>query len=662
MLKQPLRSKTTPKSRPGSQPGRPTSDVGRSMANGRNGQGLRTQRRTQQMVNQVIDKANLADSQTKTTKKPSIFGADLLKIVSLGGQDGIGAKNMIIVEYGNDAVVIDCGIELGLDLPGINYAIPDIEYLKSIKSKLKGYILTHGHLDHIGALPHVLVDCPAPIYGSNFTIGMVQKVLANQSESAHLINQLNFIAMNMDNHERLVIGQAFKVELVRITHSIPESSLVILETPVGRLVNTGDFRLDPEPLDRQPSDTERIKEIGRQGVAILMSESTNAQIPGRVPTEHTLQASISDIIRKTKGRLFVASFSSNINRIQMIINAAADSGRQIAFDGRSMIQHVELAVKLGLLKVPKDTIISVANLANLPDERLLLMCTGGQGEPGASIPRMSANEHKHINLRVGDTVVISSKPIPGNERPYEKLAASLVAMGCKIYKAPTWEVDGATGPLHVSGHGYRDEHREMIELTNPDYLIPIYAAADHRQYHCQVGQTAAGLKPSQTLLVNNGDLVTLSKHGELKITPEAVPCGSVLVDDAGQMVPGVVVKDRLMLTESGLVVVVLTISRPGGQLLASPDIVTRGFIHIRDSEDLMHQFRAELKRAVSQRFDRVPLDRFKVELKDHATNFLYNQTKRSPIVIPVINVVGPGGSKANNQPTAAKKTPVRSRN
>lgn len=659
MTKQP-NNKAKPKAK--TRDNRTKPDLGRSMANGRNGQGSRTQRRTQQMVNQVIDKANLADNQTKTgKKKPSLFGADLLKIVSLGGQDGIGAKNMVIVEYGDDAIVIDCGIELGLDLPGINYAIPDIEYLKSIKGKLKGYILTHGHLDHIGALPHVLVDCPAPIYGSHFTIGMVQKVLSNQSESAHLVDQLDFIAMNMDNHERLVVGKAFKVELIRITHSIPESSLVVLETPVGQLVHTGDFRLDPEPLDRQPSDIERIKEIGHRGVAILMSESTNAQTPGRVPTEHTLQESISDIIKKTKGRLFIASFSSNINRVQMIINAAAANGRQIAFDGRSMIQHVELAVKLGLLKVPKDTIVSVANLANLPDDRLLLMCTGGQGEPGASIPRMSANEHKHINLRPGDTIVISSKPIPGNERSYQKLSADLVAMGCKVYKAPTWEVDGAIGPLHVSGHGYRDEHREMIELTNPDYLIPIYAAADNRRYHCQVGQSETGLKPDQTLMVDNGDLVSLSKTGELKITPEAVPCGSVLVDDAGQMVPGVVVKDRLLLTESGLVVVVLTISRPGGQLLASPDIVTRGFIHIRDSEDLMHQFRTELKRAVSQRFDRVPLDRFKTELKDHATNFLYNQTKRSPIVIPVINIVGPNGSKTA-KPAAAKKTPARTRN
>ena len=612
------------------------------------------------MVKQVIDSANLADNQTRPIKQSNIFGADLLKIVCLGGQDGIGAKNMIVVEYRDDALVIDCGIELGLDLPGINYAIPDIEYLRSIKSKLRGYVLTHGHLDHIGALPHVLTKCPAPIYGSIFTIGMVKKSLANQSESAHLVDQLKFVEMNMDNHERLVVGKAFKIELVRVTHSIPESSAVVVDTPVGRLINTGDFRLDPEPLDKKPSDKDRLKQLGREGVLLLMSDSTNAQRIGRVPTEHTLEKSIHDLIREAKGRIFVASFSSNINRIQMMINGAAEAGRQVAFDGRSMIQHVELAAKLGLLKVPKGAVVSVANLANLPNERLLMMCTGGQGEIGASVQRMSINEHKYINLRSGDTVVISSNPIPGNETSYYKLVANLITMGCRVIKAPTWEVDGASGPLHVSGHGHRDEHKEMIEMVQPRYLMPIYAAADHRHYHCQVGINEAGLKPEQALMVNNGDLLTVNKAGELKINPDVVPCGSVLVDDAGQMVPGVVVKDRLLLTEGGLVVIVLTINRATGQLMTSPDIVTRGFIYIRDNEDLMQQFRAELKRAVNQRFNRVQLDRFKTELKDHATNFLYNQTKRSPIVIPVINVVGNGnGAKAGGQ-TSARPAKARS--
>ena len=645
---------TRQKSKPAPKAGRPKATAS-PLATSRNGQGLRTQRRTQQMVKQVIDGANLADSQTRPRpKKSNLFGGDLLKIAHLGGQDDVGSKNMILIEYDQDALVIDCGISLGLDLPGINYAIPDISYLRSIQTKLRGYVLTHGHLDHIGALPHVLVDCPAPIYGSIFTIGMAKKVLANQSESAHLVDQLKFNVMNMDGHERLVVGKSFKVELVRVTHAIPESSAAVIDTPVGRLISTGDFRLDPEPLDRRPTDTARLKTLGQEGVLLLMSDSTNAQQPGRVPTEHTLQNSFDDIIAKTKGRLFIASFSSNINRVQMIINAAARGGRQVAFDGRSMIQHVELAVKLGLLKVPKGTIVSVANLASLPDDRLLMMCTGGQGEPGASLQRMSLNEHKHVNLRPGDAIVISSKPIPGNEIAYQKLSANLVNMGCKVFKAPTWEIDGAIGPLHVSGHGQQDEHREMIDLTRPDYLVPVHAAADRRQYHCQLAQEQAGLKPKQTLMVNNGDLVAIDKAGQVKITPEAVPCGSVLVDDAGQQVPGVVVKDRLLLTESGLVVVVLTINRANGQLLASPDIVTRGFIHIRDNEELMQRFRTELKRAVNQRFSRVPIDRFKTELKDHATNFLYNQTKRSPIVIPVINVVSGNGNGPAGRPAATK--------
>ena len=612
-----------------------------------------SQRRTRILVDQVISQANLVDNrnpQPKSIKGANLLDNKLLKIVFLGGQDGIGSKNMVVIEYGKDAIVIDCGHDLGLDLPGINYAIPDISYLKTIKAKLRGYVLTHGHLDHIGALPHVIPLLPAPIYGSNFTIGMAQKILANQPQSADLVNKLQFVVMNMDNHQQLVLGDSFKVELVRVTHSIPESSLVVVETPVGRVVHTGDYRLDPEPLDRQPTDIARLKQIGRQGVLALLSESTNSQLTGRVPTEHTLQASFDDIMAKTNGRLFVASFSSNINRIQMIINSAVRSGRKIAIDGRSMIQQVELSVKLGLIKIPQGTIVSVANLANLPDNKLLLVCTGAQGEIGASLQRMSVNDHKYINLKAGDTVVISSKPIPGNETACEKLNADLVDMGCKVYKATTWEVDGGCGPLHVSGHGYRDEQREMIELTQPQYLVPIYAAADHRQYHAELAQQETKLTSDQILMIKNGDLLTFNHHHRARVHSQVVPWGSILIDDSGQVVPSVVIKDRLMLTASGLVVIVLTINSQAGGLLCSPDIITRGFIHIRDNEKLMNLLRTELKRAVNQRFGRIGIDSFKNELKDHISNFLFKQTQRSPIIIPVVNVVtSKPGAKTNRQ-------------
>lgn len=618
-------------------------------------QALRTQKRSNKLADQLIDNAKIADKQTAPSGKAlNIFGQDQLKIIFLGGQDGIGSKNMIIAEYKQDALILDCGNELGLDLPGVNYGICDISYLEEIKSKLRGYVLTHGHLDHIGGLPHVLPKYPAPIYGSVFTIGMVKKVLANQAESADLIDRLKFFEMNIDNHEKLLCGQSFYIELIRITHSIPQSTCVVVDTPVGRIINTGDFRLDPEPLDLLPSDIKRLRQLGDEGVLLLLSESTNSQTPDRVPTEHTLQPSFNQIIKDSPGRIFVVSFSSNINRMQMIISAAVAAGRKIAIDGRSMIQHVELAIRLGLLKIPRDTIVTLAQLAGMADEKILMLCTGGQGEIGAALQRMSIGEHKYINLKFGDTVVVSSKPIPGNAIAYDKLGDDLIKLGCKLYRAPTWEVDGSAGPLHVSGHGYRDEQREMIELVRPRYFAPIYAGAMNRRYHAELAEKVVGLKPDSIFMLNNGDMLTINSAQVAKAHRSVVPHGSVLIDDSGQVLPSMVIKDRLLLTNNGLVVIILTINRQSGQLVSSPDIVTRGFIYIRDNEELMNMFRNELRRAVNQRFNRIALDRFKLELKDHATHFLYNQTQRSPIVIPVINIVTDSNGK--KELSATKKT------
>ena len=618
---------------------------------------LQTQKRSSRMADQVIGNAKLADKQPAAKgRRPDLFGRGQLKVIFLGGQHGIGEKNMVLLEYENDAIVLDCGNELGLNLPGANYAICDVSYLETIKSKLKGYILSHGHLDHIGGLPHILPRFAAPIYGSRFTVGMVKKALANQADSAHLVDQTKFYEMDIDRHERLLVGKSFYVELVRVTHSIPQSCCIVVDTPSGRIIHTGDFRIDPEPLDLLPSDVKRLRQLGDEGVTLLLSESTNAQRPGRVPTEQTLQGSITQIIKKVRGRLFVTSFSSNINRAQMIIMAAAAAGKKVAIDGRSMIQHVELAVRMGLLKIPKDTLVTLAQLPKLPDDQILMLCTGGQGETGAALQRMSIGEHKYINLRSGDTVLVSSTPIPGNEVAYAKLGDDLAKLGCKLYRAPTWEVDGSEGPLHVSGHGCRDEHREMLELTRPKYFVPIYAGSLHRSYHAQVAEEVVGMDNDKIFMADNGDMLTINGGRQAKLHRDAVPHGAVLIDDSGQMIPSVVIKDRLLLTANGLVVIVLTIDRQSGQPVSSPDIVTRGFIHIRDNEELMSAFRSELRRAVNQRFNRIPLDRFKLELKDHATHFLYDRTQRSPIVIPVINIVGANGNGNGKSAASAVKT------
>ncbi|MEI7682888.1 MAG: ribonuclease J [Candidatus Saccharibacteria bacterium] len=604
------------------------------------GAAIRAQRRTQDDATKAISLyASAASSDAKPRRTPASVGDgfDKLKVTFLGGLEDVGEKNMAVIEWQNDAVVLDCGINLGIDLPGVNYAISDTTYLESIKHKLRAYIITHGHLDHIGGLKHTVPKFPAPIYGSRFTIGIVEKSFDDINAETGSDYKPELIIMNMDTHERLKVGP-FMVEFVRVTHSIPEASTVVLDTPVGRIVATGDFRLDPEPLDQLPSDIDRLKQLGDEGVLLLLTESSYSDSPGRTPTEHTLQQSFHDVIDQANGRIFVAIFSSNMNRIQMVINAAVAAGRKVALDGRSMMGYAEIAVRQGILKVPKGTIMALRDAANVPDEQLLVMCTGGQGEPNAALQRMAEGSHKYIKLHPGDTVAISSSPIPGNEIRYDQISNSLSQKGVHLFRHPTHELDGC-GPLHVSGHARRDELREMINIIRPKYIIPVHGGALRRRYHAEIA-IEEGWKRGNIFLPNNGDSVLLTAD-TAELGPE-VPHGSLLVDQTGTVVSGVVVKDRIMLAEEGLVAVILTVDRKTGNLLTSPDIISRGFIYMRDSEDLMNEFRAELRRAVGQRFKRIELDRFKQEIKEHVTHFLYEQTGRSPIVIPVVNVIGGG--------------------
>lgn len=623
------------------------------------GAAIRAQKRSAEMAQKLVNE--YANAETKNVKPRANLIADdfnKLKITFLGGLDDVGEKNTTIIEYQNDAIVLDCGNNLGVDLPGINYEIADPTYLETIKHKIKGYVVTHGHLDHIGGLKHIVPMFPAPIYGSRFTLGIVEKSFEDVPVgSEHYKPKL--MVMNMDGHERLKVG-VFTIELIRITHSIPEATSVCIDTPVGRIIATGDFRLDPEPLDNMPSDTKRLKQLGDEGVLLLLTESSYSQDEGRTPTESTLQQSFHEVINQAQGRIFCAVFSSNMNRIQMIINAAVEAGRKVALDGRSMMSYAEIAVRQGILKVPKGTIMAMRDAANVPDDKLLVMCTGGQGEPNAALQRMSEGEHNHIKLKAGDTVVISSSPIPGNEVRYDMISNNLAKMGLHLFRHPTHEIDGC-GPLHVSGHARRDEMREMLELVRPKFVIPVHGGMLRRKYHAELA-IEQGWKRDHVILANNGDSYLISAD---KVEDGGqVPHGSLLVDQTGALVSNIVVKDRVMLAEEGLVAVILTIDKKSGQLLTSPDIISRGFIYMRDSEELMTAFRTELRRAVAQRFKRVDLDRFKVELKDHVTHFLFEHTQRSPIVIPVVNVVGGKGGERQkvaggtvNAKPAAEPTP-----
>ena len=603
------------------------------------GAAIRAQKRNSEMANKLANEYLDASNMKLDRQANLIDDTPRLKIIGLGGMDGGGSKNMILLEYINDAIVIDAGNDLGVDLPGINYGIADTTYLESIKHKLRGYVITHGHLDHIGGLPHIVPKIPAPIYGSKFTIGRVEEIFNNFGLPMPEGFELKTVMMNEDTHEKLKVG-AFFVELVRVTHSIPGSTCVIIDTPVGRVVNTGDFRFDPDPLDHERTDMDRLKEIGKEGVLVLLSESTTTERPGRTPSESTIAPSYVKILEQAPGRVFVAIFSTNINRIQMIIDAAVHHGRKIALDGRSMMSTLEMAVRHGFVKVPKGTFVPINSANSLPDDKVVVICTGGQGEPSSALMRMSTGDHRNIKMKPQDTVVLSSTPIPetGNDALIGSMVDDLLRKNVHVFQHTTRELDGC-GPLHVSGHASREEFREMIDMMRPKFFVPIYGAFRSKQRHIDIA-IEEGIPRKNTYNAENGDVLAFTKDKMEHLGQ--VPHGTVLVDQTGAIVSNVVIKDRLMMSQNGIVAVVLTVDRKTGSLLTSPDIISRGFIYMRDNEELMNNLRNELKRASQQRFRRVELDRFKQEIKEHVTHFLYENTQRSPIVIPVINVVGRG--------------------
>ncbi|HEY8999457.1 MAG TPA: ribonuclease J [Candidatus Saccharimonadales bacterium] len=637
------------------QGGRPNNG-GLQMANSSvsRGTAMRAQKRTQMDAQKIANQYASAQATPARERRANVIDdRPRLKIIGLGGMDGGGSKNTMLIEYMDDAVIMDCGNDLGVDLPGINYGIADMAYLESIKHKLRAYIITHGHLDHIGGLPHIVPKFPAPIYGSKFTIGRVEEIFENFGLPMPDGFELQTVEMNETTHERLKVGQFF-VELVRITHSIPGSTCIVLDTPVGRIINTGDFRFDPNPLDHERSDIERLQELGNEGVLALLSESTTVERAGRTPSESTIEQSFIDIMEQAPGRIFIGLFSTNMNRVQMIVNAAVHHGRKVAMDGRSMISTLEMAVRHGFVRVPKGTFVPIASVPALKDQEVVVVCTGSQGEPSSALQRMANGDHKHVKLHEHDTVVLSSTPIPesGNDIGIGLMVDNLVRKNVHVFEARNHDLDHV-GPLHVSGHASRDEYADMINFTKPKFFIPIYGAFRVKQRHVDLA-VEQGIPRANCVNAENGDVIALTPD---KIEIEgSVPHGTILVDQTGAIVSNVVVKDRVLLSEEGLVAVVLTIDKRNGNLLTSPDIISRGFIYIRDNEELMNGLRFELKRAVQQRFKRVDLDRFKVELKDHVTHYLFEQTQRSPIVIPVINIVGGnGGGQGQNGKNAEGK-------
>lgn len=572
-----------------------------------------------------------------------------LRVIPIGGlgEMGIG-KNMLALEYDQDIIVIDMGFLFpGPDYPGINYIVPDITYLEERKHKIRGVVFTHGHLDHIGAFRHLIHRIPATVYGSKFTLGMVQK---NMDEATSGF-QPEYHELDPDAHERVQLGDNFSIELVRVNHSIPDATAVVIRTPVGVVVDTGDWRFEEAPVDGKKFDLERLTEIAtKEGIALLLNESTNCESEG---THHhgelDIKESFGQVMAKyPNSRVIISCFSSQIHRMQVILEEAKAHDRKVAFAGYSMIQNLEVALRAGVIKVPKDVIVKMDDVARLPEGKVTIVCTGSQGEFNAVLNRMASGSHKHIKIKPSDVVVFSSNAIPGNEKYVVRTVDGLMREGSGVIQNGKTHLT-EVGPLHLSGHGYYDDHVKLIRALNPTYYLPIHGEFHMLVHNADLAAKEGPIPRDNIFVCDAGDVVELYHDGSARKTGR-VPVGGVMYDDSGAEVSEVVLKDRIHMANEGMFVVVLTVSRQTGRLLTSPDIISRGFIYLRDSEELMNLIRQYLKQKVARTFNgrKVDLDVAKKEIRDEITHILYDQTRRTPIVIPVINEIGGGTGKPTN--------------
>lgn len=626
----------------------------------RKGEVFRAQRRTsenvnlrasQHMINVPVNKSTYNGyggrqfSMVDQKRQPKTQGP-VLKVMPIGGlgEMGIG-KNMMAIEYGNDIVVIDMGFLFpGEGYPGINYIVPDITYLEENKDKVRAIVFTHGHLDHIGAARHLLAKLEAPVYASKFTMAMVQRTM-EESDGSYTPE---YIEMNPEEHERVQISEHFNLELVRVCHSIPDASAVVLRTPVGVLIDTGDWRFEENPIDGVKFDLERLTEIAtKEGILLLMNESTNCEDEGtHQHGENDIKESVGQIFEKyPNSRIVLSTFSSQLHRLQSIMEEASASGRKVAIAGYSMIQNIEVALRTGTIKVPKDTIMKMEDIVKMPDGKVVILCTGSQGEFSAVLNRIASGSHKYLKAKNSDVIVFSSSAIPGNEKYIVRTVDGLMREGSEVIRDRKTHLHGI-GRIHLSGHGYYDDHVKLISALNPTYYMPIHGEFHMLVHNAELAEKECGIRKDNIFVCDSGDVIEITPEGVAKKTGR-IPVGGVMYDDSGAIVSEVVLKDRIHMANEGMFVVVLTVQRGSGRLLTSPDIISRGFIYLRDSEELMGLIRQYLKQKVARSFGgkKIDMDVIKKELKDEITHILYDQTRRTPIVIPVINEIGGGGQR-----------------
>ena len=557
----------------------------------------------------------------KNTKTKAKGGS--LRVMCLGGLQEIG-KNMTVIEYGNDIIVIDAGLGFPDDeMPGVDLVIPDISYLIKNADKIRGVLITHGHEDHIGAIPYLLAQINVPIYGTRLALGIIEGRL-DENPPPYEPELYTVEAGDVLN-----LG-VFKAEFIHVNHSIADACAISIKTPGGVVFHTGDFKLDVSPIDGRMMDITRIGEIGKAGVELLLCESTNAERPGFTPSERTVGSSLERIFAQYEDRrLIIATFSSNVHRVQQIINASANHGRKVAVLGRSMVNIIGAALELGYMELPEGVLIDVSEIKRYKPEDITLITTGSQGEPMSALYRIAFEEHDKVKINPRDVVVLSSSAIPGNEKLVGKIINALVKNGVKV-------VNDSTEDVHVSGHACREELKLMMALLRPKYLMPVHGEYRHLYANKELGEFM-GI-PSQNIFVGElGRVLEIDRKGAR--WSGSVPAGRVLVDGSGVGdIGSVVLRDRKHLSEDGLVVVVATVDISGRLVMSGPDIVSRGFVYVKESEELMRRARSvaeeSLERALSKRS--TDYAQIKGAIRDDLAKFIFKETKRKPMILPVI--------------------------
>lgn len=544
-----------------------------------------------------------------------------LKIIPLGGMGEVG-KNITLFEYENNIIIVDCGMTFPEDeMLGVDVVIPDVTYLIKNKSKIKGLFITHGHEDHFGAIPYVLKKLDIPIYATKLTLGLLKNKLKE--------HRLNNVKLNTVKHGEVIKSGVFDVEFIKTSHSIPDSAAFAISTPVGKIVHTGDFKIDFTPISGDMIDLNRFAELGNEGVLALMSDSTNVTRPGFTMSESTVGETFRDLFSKAEGRILVATFASNIHRIQQIINASELNNRKVVVSGRSMLNNTEIALELGYLKAEKGTIVDIKNMNKYPNNELVLITTGSQGEPMSALTRIANSEHRKIELYPDDLVIISATPIPGNEKTVSKVINNLMEKGTKVVYESLAEV-------HVSGHACEEELKLMHSLVKPKYFIPAHGEFRHLKVHSNMSEEL-GTPPENIFILKNGQ--TLEINSDTAKLGSEVQSGNILVDGLGiGDVGNIVLRDRKHLSEDGLIVVVVTISKENGKVIAGPDIISRGFVYVRESEDLMEESRVIVKNALNVCEEKNITDwtTLKTTVRDSLRSYLYEKIKRNPMILPII--------------------------